>query len=380
MLTGIHLTVLIGRITPVPAPVDVIESIRTIEVTHNDEGPSGFQIVLDVGRSGPLDLVDYPHVRNPLLKPFSRVVLIVTMNVVPRVLMDGMITQQQLSPGAEPGAGILTLTGEDVSVMMDLEKRRDEHPGQDEVTIALKIIERYRQYGLVPMVVPPGISDRPLPIEWNPTQQNTDRAHLKELAEQHGFTFFVVPGPAPLTNLAYWGPPRRVEAPQRALSVNMGPETNVDSIEFQYNALAPTLVWDTIQDRDGNEQITISTFRSTRPPLVSEPALPPNVSTVRTSLLDNNFRGTRAEAQSRAQAITDQSMDAVVTATGEIDAMRYGDILIPRSLVGLRGAGHSFSGLYYVKSVTHQLGRGQYRQKFTATREGIGALTPVVRP
>ena len=38
----------------------------------------------------------------------------------------GIITHQQLSPGNDPGSGTLTVTGEDVSVMMDLEEKKAE--------------------------------------------------------------------------------------------------------------------------------------------------------------------------------------------------------------------------------------------------------------
>ena len=48
---------------------------------------------------------------NPLLRPFNRVVLIAWLGVVPQVLMDGIITTQQLSPGSSPGTSTLTLTG-----------------------------------------------------------------------------------------------------------------------------------------------------------------------------------------------------------------------------------------------------------------------------
>jgi hypothetical protein len=67
-------------------------------------------------------------------------------------------------------------------------------------------------------------------------------------------------------------------------------------------------------------------------------------------------------------------------ATGELDPMRYGDLLQPRSLVGLRGAGHAYDGFYYVKRVSHTLNRGSYKQSFTLAREGLGTNTPVVRP
>ena len=206
--------------------------MQSIEVTHNDEGKSGFQITFQVGRAGLADLLDYSLLANPLLRPFNRVVLTAVFNVVPRVLMDGIITNRQLSPGDEPGAATLTVTGEDVSVMMDLKKVRAAHPAQDETVIALKLIASYAQYGLIPIVIPPIALDLPIPIERIPVQQGTDLEYLNEMAKRYGYVFYVNPGPAPLTNIAYWGPPQRIGVPQRALSVNMGPETNVSSSQL----------------------------------------------------------------------------------------------------------------------------------------------------
>jgi hypothetical protein len=80
----------------------------------------------------------------------------------------------------------------------------------------------------------------------------------------------------------------------------------------------------------------------------------------------------------RAQATTDASNEQVVTATGELDALRYGDVLRAHGLVGLRGAGYSYDGLYYVKQVTHTIRGGEYKQSFTLTREGVGATLPVL--
>jgi hypothetical protein len=60
-----------------------------------------------------------------------------------------------------------------------------------------------------------------------------------------------------------------------------------------------------------------------------------------------------------------------VSATGSLDVARYGHILKARGLVGLRGVGTAFDGLYYVKSVTHSIRRGEYTQNFTLTRNGL---------
>src|SRR3954447_15151056 len=122
MLLGVHLNLLVGPTVPIPATPDITEAVQSISVTHNDEGRSGFQVVLQVGRSGPTDMLDYRLLLNPLLRPFNRVILTVLFDALPQVLMDGVITTRQFAPGGEPGTGTLTLTGEDVSVMMDMTK------------------------------------------------------------------------------------------------------------------------------------------------------------------------------------------------------------------------------------------------------------------
>ncbi len=375
---GVRLTLLIGPTVAVPAPPPLTEALQTVEVTHDDEGRSGFQITFRAGRDGPFGAIDYPLLGNPLLRPFSRVILIVTVNAIPRLLMDGIITHQQLDPGAEPGAASLTVTGEDVSVMMDLEEKSAAHPAQTEAVIATKIIATYARYGMIPEVVPPLAADLPLPIERVPVQQGTDLAYLEEMAARYAYVFYVTPGPAPFTNTAYWGPPKRLGFPQRALSVNLGAQTNVDSIQFQHNALAPSLVTGEIQDRRTNQRLPVRTFAGSRVPLASQPTW----LVQRANLRRIRFRGSGlsvTDAFARAQATTDASGDTV-TASGELDALRYGDLLRARGLVGLRGVGYSYDGAYYVKRVTHTIGRGSYKQRFTLTRDGLGALLPVVRP
>jgi len=376
---GIQLTLLLGPVVAIPAPPPYMETLQSVQVTHTDSGRSGFQLTFAVGRSGLSDLVDYSLLTLPLLRPFNRVILIVTINAIPNVLMDGIITNQQLSPGGQPGTGTLTVIGEDVSVMMDLEEKSAEHPAQPEMIIANMIILNYPQYGLIPMVIPPVAMDVPLPMERVPAQHGTDLSYLNEMAGRFGYVFYLTPGPAPFMNTAYWGPPIRAGIQQPALTVNMGPETNVNSINFQNNALAPVTVSGEVQDRQTNLTIPVMTFVSTRLLLSAEPAILFNQPNTRKVLFDGSGL-TVAQAYARAQAQTDASTDNVVTVSGELSAVRYGHILQSRGLVGLRGVGYSYDGFYYVKSVTHNISRGEYKQSFTLTRDGVGALSPVVLP
>lgn len=376
---GIQLTLLIGPTVAVPAPPQYMDALQSVQVTHNDTARSGFQITFQAGRPGPASVMDYALISLPLLKVFNRVILIVTINAIPLVLMDGVITNQQLNPGDQPGTGTITITGEDVSVMMDLEEKIAEHSAQPELVIANGIIKNYPQYGLMPKVIPPPSVDAPLPTERTPVQHHTDLGYLNEMAQRYGYVFYITPGDLPGTNTAYWGPPVRLDIPQPALSVNMGPQTNVNSLNFQHNGLAPQTVSGKIQDRLTNKEVPIETFTSTRIPLSSQPALLANQPNVRKAVFQGSGL-TAAQAISRAQAQTDTSTDSVVTASGEMDSVRYGALLRARSLVGVRGVGHTYDGLYYVKSVTHNITRGSYKQSFSLSREGLGAISPVVIP
>jgi hypothetical protein len=374
-LLGVHLTLLIGQMVPRPAPVVLAEALQSVEVTHNDQGPSGFEITFQVGRASPLDLLDYRLLMNPLLKPFNRVIVIVRFALVPQVLMDGIITNQQLSPSNEPGASTLTVTGEDVSVMMDLKEREGqrEFPVLPDYGIVSRLIGEYTRFGLLPPLPPvdPQALNPRNPLE-EITQQPanmTDRAYVQALAEQYGFLFYVTPGPAPGFSRAFWGPPERLSIPQGALSVNMGPASNVDSINFRFDGLRPQQVAFTA----GSESRTISSPGFTR----SIPLAADRPTAQRVVFLSDDDR---SRAEIRAQGMVDQSFDEVVTANGQLDALRYNGLLQPRGLVGLRGAGKTYDGLYYVKSVTHNIGKGRYTQSFSLAREGTGTTTPFVMP
>jgi hypothetical protein len=371
-MPGIRLTLWTGPTVAVPAPVTLMEAIESVEVTHGDEGRSGFQLSFGMKRSGPTDLIDQPLLSLPLLQPFHRVVLLVTLGFVPQVLMDGIITHRELSGGGAGGGSTLVVTGEDVSVQMDLVERSVEHPTQDETVIATKIIGTYPELGLIPMVIPPPSLDVPLPIERTPVQQGTDLEYLREMATRYGYVFYVAPGPAPLTNTAYWGPPVRAGFPQQALSMDMGPDTNVDRLSFRTNALAPVAVSGNVLDPMTGMAVTLPPVIRIPGALAASPMLPQRQVKLRTS------GASLTSALARALG-TANSADDAVTAEGEIDAYRYGDVLQARGVVGVRGAGLTHDGLYYVKRVTHSIAPGRYQQRFTLTRDGTVATTPAVR-
>ena len=70
----------------------------------------------------------------------------------------------------------------------------------------------------------------------------------------------------------------------------------------------------------------------------------------------------------------------VVKGEGSLDVTRYGGVLNARQLVGVRGAGQAFDGLYYVQKVKHKIKRGEYKQEFELSRNGLVSTVPTVSP
>ena len=375
MLKGIHLTLMIGPAVPVPAPQVVVDALTSVQV-NSGKDRSGFQLSFNVSKNSPLLTMMLPAgYFDPMI---TRVIIIVTVGGIPNVIMDGMITNQELSPGNEPEQSTLTVTGEDLSVLMDvIEKPFMRYPAMPEVAVINSIIAQYAVFGIIPAVVPPVFMDVPIPIEKIPTQTGTDLAYINKLASQHGYVFYVEPGPVPVSNIAYWGPDIRLPNPQPALNVNMDSHTNIESLSFSLDGLAKKILVLFVFDPTTKKlvvPIPVPNISLLRPPLGAKLPIPSKV-----EFSDDLSKHSPIKAAALALARTAASSDSI-TGSGSLDVLRYGRVLKSRQLVGVRGASIAYDGLYYVNSVTHNIKRGEYKQNFNLSRDGLIPLTPSVVP
>jgi hypothetical protein len=373
MSNAIHLTLLIGPAVPVPAPAEVINSLTSVQVTSSTDR-SGFQLQFTVGKTSLLQTTLLPSgYFDPII---TRVIVIATVFGMPHVLMDGIVTRQEIGPSNDPGKSTLTITGEDLSVLMDLvEMPFMRFPAMPIIARVYAILAKYLAFGIAPVALPPIIPDIPNPLEEIPHQEGTDREYLKRLAGDCGYVFYVEPGPAPYTSIAYFGPDVRIPAPQPALNVNMDAHTNVESLSFSLDGTAKKIVVMTIMDpvtRRTPIPIPVPNLSVLRPPMGARLTAP-----ARVEFPDYGTHLDPSAAANKILGVMFSASDAV-SGSGSLDVLRYGRVLRSRMMVGVRGAGLTYDGLYYVNSVTHSLKRGEYKQSFNISRDGLVSNTTAV--
>lgn len=374
---GIQLTLLVGPIVPLPVPRVVLDALQSVEVRTTAGNASGFQLTFTITARSPLNTIFLlaAGTNTGMATPPLRVLLIVTMNGSAQPLFDGVMTHVEVQPGGRGQAGTLTVTGEDVTKAMDMQDWSGlPFPAVPvEGRVAL-LCAKYAPFGLIPMVIPVLFPDVQIPIDKIPAQKGTDLAYIQELARQVGYVFYVEPGPAVGTNIAYFGPEIKVGVPQPALNVDMDARTNVESLSFKFDPTKGVLPVVFIQNQLTRVPIPIPipNLNPLQPPLG---LLPTPISNLR--VLKDTAKMSPMRAISTGLAEAAKSQDAV-SGSGSLNVLRYGRVLKARGLVGVRGAGVAYDGLYYVRSVTSTLKRGEFKQSFELTRNGLVSITPAV--
>jgi len=367
-LLGIRMILWAGQLIPRPLPPDILAAITKVDVTNDARQGDGFQLTVALSKDNPFD---YNVMLSGALNPPNRIVIAVLIGASLEVLIDGVITQHQLSPSEQPGRSTLTVTGKDVTQLLDLEEKEASFPYQPDFLIVGQLLLNYMQNGLLgPHLLVP-TSDFPIDIFRRPQQHGTDLRYIQELAQRNGYVFYIEPVTFGVTR-AYFGPENRLGLPQPALTLNMGAYTNLKSIGFTNDSLAPVGAKGSFVEPITKTVIPIPPLPPLRVPLTPIPSMPQ-----RTTLLSQSANEGPLEAFASALAVSTQAPEAV-SGQGEIDTVRYGRVLHPRSLVGVRGVGFSYDGLYYVSRVSHSITLDSYSQTFSLSRDGTGSMLPVL--
>jgi hypothetical protein len=373
MASSLYLTLLVGPVVAVPAPKPLVDALVSAEITVSATGRSGFQLSFTMADRSPLQTFFLLMSGSPV--PIIRVVLLVTIDSIPQVIMDGVVQHTEVMPNAMQGSSTLAVSGQDLSAVMDLiELDGLPYPAMTPDLRVLAMLSKYAMFGIIPNVIPVIAPDFPIPIDKIPSQKGTDFAYIQQLAKENGYVFYIDPGPLPGTSQAYWGPQIKFGIPQPALNVNMDTWTNVESLSFRYEPQSAVLPLVYLQDETTKMvfPIPIPAANPLSPPLGAVIPAPQSI-----KQMSDTAKLPVPQALMQGMARASETGD-VVTGDGTLDVLRYGRILKARQLVGVRGAGLAFDGLHYVESTTHRIKPGEYKQSFTLKRNGLISNTPIV--
>jgi hypothetical protein len=373
MATGIQLQLLIGPV-PLPAPREVVEALVSLKVDMGSgDSAAGFEITFDLPPRSPLRTL-FLLSGGGSVPPLMRVVAAASVFGRSEPLVDGMVTNVEVLPG-DGGIGQLVVKGKDLSALMAvIDFPSLPYPAMPPAARVLAILAKYAALGVIPMVIPSLVEEPPLPTRQVPLQRGSDLAYVQQLAREAGHVFYLSPGPAAGTSTAYWGPEVRIGIPQPALTTGMDALSNVESLRFTFDREKKDLPIVYFQESVSKVGIPIPVpdINPLAPPLGLVPPLPPNI-----RKLDDTAQLSAGRAFLKGLAHATRHSDSVF-GSGSLDVQRYGRVLKSRGLVGVRGAGLPYDGLYYVKSVSHDIQRGRWKQSFELARNGLMSTVPAV--
>jgi len=148
---------MMGPVVAELVPQPVTDALMSVQVTTTDGQRSGFQLTFAMSKKSLLNTTLLP---TGFFDPLVRVVIVATVNGVPDVLMDGVITHQEITPSSVPGQSTLTITGEDLTVLMGLvDLSGIPYPDISDALIVEIVLAKYALFGVIPLAIPGLLTD-----------------------------------------------------------------------------------------------------------------------------------------------------------------------------------------------------------------------------
>lgn len=393
-MSGVQLSIKTGFFTYSAAPEVVVDAVRDVRVTQKAGQRSGFQITLAMEKGGEIERELLP---NGFFAPGTRFILTLVTNGVREVLMDGHLARYDVSQSNEPGQATLALTGTDATQLLDqIDLSGVPLPGMPPIAQVNMMLAPLLPLGVVPTVIPTPMVAVENPLkEWK-SVKGTFYSHIQWLASQVGYQFSLEPGVTEGQQFAYFGPDigTLVAIGRTAagdvlppLTVNMDAASNIESLSISFDGLSKPLVYGFYQPKEAPSPVIPIPF----PDVVFNPLLGPGfIPYAKNLALNKPSSGSDDENTEDGMSSSDLASlimrgmgraakgANVITASGSLDVARYGQVLRPRKLVSVRGAGPHSDGTYYVQSVSTSIQRGSFKQNFTLSRNAHGSFSEKV--
>ncbi|HEX3868474.1 MAG TPA: hypothetical protein VHV78_17040 [Gemmatimonadaceae bacterium] len=283
-------------------------------------------------------------------------------------LINGVLTQTKLSLSAELHDSRVEVVGMDA-----LERVKRSHHAQkyqgDLSTIVVQVLGRQN--------IPLDGGKTPSISNLSESQTDSDLDFLTTLARKYNCEIYVESssdGDTAFFQKLEFDSADLVPGASRAtpadLRINQGLQSNVQNAEFSIDLSGPTRVEANNVAANGKAaaQIIASDLRDIPTLSQLETDLLGDPSLALVSRLNREGQSTMSDLQTRCDSELEKS-SWVVIGKGELDTASYGDLLVPRRAITVRGAGSLFEGTYMIWKVTHSFRREVHCQRFELRRK-----------
>jgi len=359
-----NLSLLAGAGSPVRVPSAVMEALDAVEIVTAVGERGSFRLFFRLNRGMQLPgrfLLDSGDL--------VRVVLVVGSGNRASVAMDGVVVEHTVSAAGRNVKPMFVVGGEDLTRVMDLNATvARSFPGMPVNVRVQTLLAAYAPLGVTPVVIPPPLSEVPLPSDRIPHQHGTDYAYIRSLAESVGHRFTLDPGPLPGSAIAYWGPEPRGDRDHPSLVIDFERPRNIDALQLRFDAMRRVTPEAIILDPGSKILIRIPApdISALSAPLGR--LVPP---AHRRSRLPSSARLTASGAASELLAEVARSAEAT---TGHVRLRIAGrqDRLRAGAIIEVRRAAEPFNGLFAVARVRDTLTTSRHHQEFELVRAGLG--------
>jgi hypothetical protein len=347
-----------------PMPEPYFRALREIEVETAVGQASILRLHFDLSRTR---FGDFDALAIDLFRPLAPITIrVATGPGIPQCIVNAYVTETRLSVPDTPGATLEVMAMDALGTLMAHVEQPHPWPNLSDDLIATQI---FAKYAMIPATVPtPPFRNE---LGTTTTQRGTDAAIMHQLAGRHGYSLYIQPEPVSGRDIGHFHPPLLPPMPpQGVLSVDFGAQTNMRNFSVTNDMLRPTTVGGASSDPRSRAPVPILAPVSTEMPMGLEPTLsriiPPRI-----ELRYGTDSASPEEALFEASARATESSRSI-TASGEVDGLKYARPLFVGMPVLIRGAGRQHSGLYQVERVTHRISRDSYTQSINVWRNAVG--------
>jgi hypothetical protein len=375
-----------------PADPTLVQLLASTEVEESMDMPSAIQLTIPLSRSSGGDL---NYVSDPRFGPLAPISIVASSNgggaqrvatgtigaaasgigggsvpAADQCIFDGYVLSQKVHLETGLTKSTITVWGQDVSWLMNLEEKVREWVDVTEGQVAAQI---FGDYGVNP-ADENSDEDSPAYTEDNHSlmQRGSDIAFLRMLARRSGKVIRIACADQPGVRTGYFAAPSLDGDAVASLAINDDSNWTVNALDLDWDATRPTAV--TARSAlfsDADPDAANGDTDDSGLTALSDQTLSAFADTDMTVMLGTVVDSAGALVQ-RAQGVLREA-GWFARCEGEADVERLGVVLRAGMLVNLVGVGALHSGKWIVWTVRHRLTKEKHTMRFTLLRNAVGS-------